>query len=149
MYKNILVAVDGSETSQLALAEALMLAKELTIKLQIIHVVDETFFTTGEVWFDIDQYQAAVKEEGKIVLNKMVALAQKAEVTVESQLIEINEFYERVGGKIMAFAKASHIDLLVIGTHGRRGFRRFMLGSVAEEVIRIATMPVLLIRAKE
>lgn len=149
MYKHILVTTDGSETSNLALQEAIKLSKELKAKLRIVHVADETFFNTGEVWIDIGKYQEAIRKEGQAILYKAMAIAKKADIAADSHLIEINEVPERIADKIIEDAKINKIDVLVIGTHGRRGFRRFMLGSVAEEVARISPVPVLLIRGQE
>lgn len=144
MYKKILVAVDGSETSNFAFQEAIKLAKEQQATLRLIHVVDEYFYTTGTI--DYDEYEKIIKEEGKAILNKLEAQAHNAGVKAESKLLEIAEFAPRISEKIIEESIASKADLIVIGTHGRRGFNRFLLGSVAEGVIRMATIPVLLIR---
>lgn len=141
-----MVAVDGSDTSNLALQEAIQLAKDQKADLRIVHVVDENFVNYGEVYVNYEALYAPYKEEGQKILNKMEDIARQAKIKFDSRLIELKLLEGRVAEKIVAEAKAWSADLLVIGTHGRRGVSHLFLGSIAEGVIRIATMPVLLIR---
>jgi len=147
-YKRIMVAIDGSDTSNLALQEAIKLAKDQKANLQIVHVVDENF-ANYETYVDYDTLCASCREEGQKILDKVTEIVRQSQIEFVSQLIELKPFEGRVAEKIVAAAKAWPTDLLVIGTHGRRGFSHLFLGSVAEGVIRIATMPVLLIRGKQ
>lgn len=148
-YKRIIVAVDGSETSKQALKEAIKLAKEQQAKLRILHVVDENFiYYGGEAYVDHDTLESSIRKEGQKILEKVEAKIRNSNIKFESRLVEIKPFQGRIAEKIIDEAKAWPADLLVIGTHGRRGFSHLLLGSVAEGVIRIATMPVLLIRGK-
>ncbi len=147
MYKQILVAVDDSDTSQLAFQEAIKLAKEQQSTLRLIHVVDEYFYTTGTI--DYLAYEKVIKEQGQLLLTQLKEQAHHAGVKVECKLIEIVEYAPRISEKIVKEAIECKADLIVIGTHGRRGFSRFVLGSVAEGVIRMATIPVLLIRSTQ
>ncbi len=78
----------------------------------------------------------------------MEATARKLHADCESLLVEMKSPQDRVSEKIIEAAKAWPADLLVIGTHGRRGVHHLFLGSVAEEVIHIAPMPILLLRGK-
>ncbi len=147
IYKKILVAVDGSETSTLAMQEAINLAKDQQATLRIIYVADA--FVVGDgVHFDFEQYENTVRGYGMAILNKMKPLAQEVGVTVESDIIENTEHSVRIPEKIVEEANAWHANLLVVGTHGRRGFNRLVLGSVAEGIIRMASTPVLLVRGK-
>ena len=146
MYQKILVAVDGSDTSTQAVQEAIELATNQQAKLRIIYVADSNVVVGDGVRFDFEQYENAVRGYGLAILNKMESLAQSKDVTVESSIIENSEHSVRIPEKIIQDANTWHADLLVIGTHGRRGFSRFMLGSVAEGIIRIAQTPVLLVR---
>lgn len=148
VYKKILVAVDGSETSTLAMQEAINLAKDQQATLRIIYVADAFVVVGDGVHFDFEQYENAVRGYGMAILNKMESLAQKAGVTVESGIIENTEHSVRIPEKIVQDANAWQADLLVVGTHGRRGFNRLVLGSVAEGIIRMASTPVLLVRGK-
>lgn len=146
MYKHMLVAVDGSETSNLAFQEALKLAKDQKATLLLIHVADEYFNTTGEAVFDYAKYETAIRFQGQTILNNLKKKAQEAGINVETKLIEIVEYNPRISDKIVEESIAAKADLIVIGTHGRRGFTHLIMGSVAEGVIRAATIPVLLIR---
>lgn len=149
MYNKILVPIDASATSALALEEAIKLAKVHKATICLVHVVDIFILTTGELTSNYPAFEAAVKETGRLLLAKMEKLVRDADVSVEQHLIEINDYFTRVPEKIIAECKKHHADLIVIGTHGRRGFSRFMLGSVAEGVVRMASVPVLLIRSPE
>jgi nucleotide-binding universal stress UspA family protein len=148
IYKKILAAVDGSETSTLAMQEAINLAKDQQATLRIIYVADAFVVVGDGVHFDFEQYENTVRGYGMTILNEMESLAQEAGVTVESCIIENTEHSVRIPEKIVQDANAWHADLLVVGTHGRRGFNRLVLGSVAEGIIRMASTPVLLVRGK-
>ena len=146
MYKHIAVAVNGSETSYVALKEATTLAKAQKADLCLIHIVDN--LTDKAFKLDIPEYKKALLQEDRDKLNKMLAMAKTAGVNAIGHLTEMDTLQERISEKILEEAQQWHADLLVIGTHGRRGFSRLFLGSVAEAIIRMASIPVLLIRAK-
>jgi len=148
MYKNILVAVDGSSTSDRALQEAVKLAKELDSKLRIVVVVEQVMLTEEVQYINYNEIHKAVVGYGRGVLKKAGDAAHKAGVEAETRLIESKGFGERVTDVIAHEADAWPADLIVIGTHGRRGFNHLLMGSVAEGVVRVATKPVLLIRGK-
>lgn len=148
MYKHILVAVDGSSTSDLALQEAAKLAMELKAQLRIVTVV-ETVMLTGEAeYVDFNDVRKAAINYGREVMNKAKQAAKEAGVEAETKLIEIKRAGDRVTDMIAKEADAWPADLIVISTHGRRGFNRLLMGSVAEGMMRIATKPVLLIRGQ-
>lgn len=146
MYKNIMLAIDGSEVSNCAIEEIIKLSKDQDINLRIIHVVDESIYSSG---FDLD-YASLLKlaiEEGQDILDKATKkIEAQSTIVVEKQLLELKQLRGRVSEIIVKEAKKWPAELLVVGTHGRRGFSRFFLGSVADNIIRIATVPVLLIR---
>ncbi len=148
MYKHILVAVDGSSTSDLALQEAAKLAKVLKAKLRIMVVVEEVILSGEAEYVDIKEIRKAVIGYGQEALNKAKLMAHEVGVEAETKLIETKRFGDRVTELIAKEADAWPTDLIVIGTHGRRGFNHLLMGSVAEGVVRIATKPVLLIRGK-
>jgi nucleotide-binding universal stress UspA family protein len=148
MYKRILVAVDGSDTSQLALQEALNLTKESGGQLHIVHVVDEVTFDLYQEVVDPGEIQKAIIKSGEEILNKAQIAVRAANVKAETRLLEIEKLGRRVPDMIAQEADAWPADLIVIGTHGRHGFNHLLMGSVAEGVVRIATKPVLLIRGK-
>lgn len=148
MYKHILIAVDDSDTSHQALQEAIKLTKEHHAKLRIIHIADEQLIDYLGVGIDYNMYATSMKGYGQKILKNMKKIARQANIEFDTQLIELKTFQGRIEEKIIEAAEAWPADLLVMGTHGRRGFNHFLLGSVAEGVVRIAPIPVLLIRGK-
>ncbi len=147
MYKHILVAVDGSSTSKLALNEAIRLASDQHATIRIVHVVDLIpTYTDLETPNQLVQYQDALREIGQKTLSESRALVEKSAIQAEGLMHVIETAGEHVYDAIAAEATRWPADLIVIGTHGRRGVRRFILGSVAEGVVRVATKPVLLVR---
>jgi len=148
MFKRILVAVDGSHTAELALQEAIKLAKELQAKLRIVHAVDIVNINLGAEFPNPPEISDALIKSGQRILRKAEAVASEAGIAVETRLIEIDTLNHRIPEMIAADAEAWPADLIVICTHGRRGLSHLLLGSVAEGVVRVATKPVLLIRGK-
>lgn len=128
------------------LDSAINLAKELHAKLEILHIVDEDYIASGETYFDYDKYDAVLRKHGQKILANAREIAQKSQIEFENKLIELEPTQGRVAEKIIDEAKLWSADLIVIGSHGRRGFNRLLMGSVAESVIRISTIPVLIIR---
>ncbi len=150
MYKRILVAVDGSEISNLALKEAIRLAKDQRAALRLIHVVDvmPAYITMGEIPYSIDAYQKSMRDAGRKVLAACAAKAKAGRVKFDTKFVVIAGLTTRIWEVINKDAKRWRADLIVIGTHGRRGFDRLFLGSVAEGVIRLAGKPVLVIHGR-
>ncbi|MEQ6341507.1 MAG: universal stress protein [Gammaproteobacteria bacterium] len=146
MYNHILVPVDGSSTSDLAVQEAIKLAKDQQqTQLRFVHVVEEArVFWYGEGYSDIVSLQTSLREAGKNILGKAETLAQQAGVTSQTKLLDADG--ERTARVIVEEAQSWPADVVVMGTHGRRGFDHLIFGSVAEGVVRIAPMPILLIR---
>lgn len=147
MYGRILVAFDGSPISNLALKESIGLAKEMRAELRVVHVIDEATLNWNAEVADIAEIQA--RTAGEKVLSKAASVALEEGVKAETKLLEIETRGHRVSEIIVREAAAWPADLIVIGTHGRRGFSRLFLGSVAEGVARIATKPVLLVRSED
>ena len=148
MYARILVAIDESETSDIAFQEAVSLAKDQKAALRIVHVIDVSpAYLTVETPYPFVEYQKAMQEAGEKLLANRVATARAAGVEVDSKLVTIELYGERIYEVIEEQCKQWPADLIVIGAHGRRGARHLMLGSVAEGLTRIATKPVLLIRS--
>jgi nucleotide-binding universal stress UspA family protein len=147
-YKRILVAVDGSDTANLALHEAIQLTKNQKATLRIIYVVDESVIIYTDGYVDFETLWSAYKEEGQDLLSRINDQVKEEHIDFETCLVVLKSQEGRLAEKIITEAQDWHADLLVIGTHGRHGISRFFLGSVAERVLRIATMPVLLIRGQ-
>jgi nucleotide-binding universal stress UspA family protein len=145
MYKKILVPVDGSTASQRGLAEAIKLAKALNASLRLIHVVDEFVMTVA---YSPVPYEPNFNEA---LLKLGASTLKKAEDAVIAQGLKPEvELIEMLGGraadKIVEQAQRWGADLIVMGTHGRRGVRRLVMGSDAELVVRESPVPVLLVR---
>jgi nucleotide-binding universal stress UspA family protein len=149
MYQRILVPFDGSITSQQGLEEALRLSGLTGGRLRLIHVVDELKYVTGFEPFAV--YSAdlvpLMTQAGSQMLEQGRQQARLAGVEVESVLF--TSLAGRVSELVAQEARAWKADLIVMGTHGRRGFERAMLGSDAEQLLRIAPVPVLLVRASK
>jgi nucleotide-binding universal stress UspA family protein len=146
MYKHILVAVDGSETSDAALRNATGLARALGSQLRIVYVTEELPLSLDFPATLGDEWRKTIAREGRAVLDRAESAARKAAVSPETRLLESVRSHDRVADFVVAEAEAWPADLIVIGTHGRRGLARLILGSVAEGVARTASMPVLLVR---
>ena len=145
MYKRILVPVDGSETSTKALVAALQLARESGGRVRLVHTLDELAYLSG---FEVsgDLIRLAREYAGKL-LQDALEVAKSAGVPADSKLVE--GAGARLGEVVASEAQAWEADLVVVGTHGRRGVSRVLLGSGAEQVLRLAPVPVLAVRATD
>ena len=147
MYKKILVPIDGSPTSNLGLNEAIKLAKDQGAKLRLFHLVDEYYaVSSSDIASSADDLIEALRQGGKKILEKAETLARRDGLTPESVMIE--SFGGRAADFIVQQAKKWGADLIVLGTHGRRGAKRLVMGSDAEQVVRTTRVPVLLVRSK-
>jgi nucleotide-binding universal stress UspA family protein len=149
MYKRIIVPVDGSTTSNRALTAALQLARETGGQVRLLFVVEEMAYLGGYDQFGGYSGDVAriVRESGQKVLTDSMAIAAAAGVQADHVLFDT--FRQRLGEVVADAAKAWNADLVVVGTHGRRGIGRVLMGSGAEEIIRMAPVPVLVIRARD
>ncbi|WP_027211288.1 universal stress protein [Burkholderia sp. WSM2232] len=147
MYKKILVAVDGSATSSRALAAAVDLARESGARLQPVFVVDVPLMAYDVPGYDPSSIRNALVDEGKQVLADATALMAASGVKGPPRMLETELTGDDVAHRVQLAAQEFGADLVVMGTHGRRGVQRLMLGSVAERFVRMATCPVLLVSA--
>ena len=150
MYKRIAVAVDGSKTSDKALQEAIGLASEMGAKILLLHVCEEIpamWEPGGMNMMPTQDIMQVIADAGKELLAKLEQQVAGRGLAVETRLAET--LGGRAGSIISEEAKRWNADLLVVGTHGRKGVDHILMGSVAEGVIRTAAMPVLLVRGKE
>jgi nucleotide-binding universal stress UspA family protein len=141
MYRRILVPVDGSPTSNKALTAALQLARDAGGRVRLVHVVDELAYIGGYdayIGYSADLIRIA-QEVGTKILNDAMTIAQAAGVEVDQVLFE--KYGEHLGETVANAAKLWNADLIVVGTHGRRGIGRMFLGSGAEQIIRLAHQP--------
>jgi nucleotide-binding universal stress UspA family protein len=145
MFKRILVPVDGSETSTAALKAALQTAGEAGGRVRVVHVLDELAYVSGYDYGG-DLLRIA-REQAAKVIGAGLAMGTSAGVPCDSRLLEAPG--RRLGDVVAEAAQAWEADLVVVGTHGRRGVGRVLLGSGAEQVIRSALVPVLVIRGAD
>ena len=147
-YKRILVPVDGSRASNRGLREAIRLAKGQKASLQLVHVVDEhsALLSGAEVgaYYMVDLIPE-LKRRGRQILSQGEALARRQGLKCTTVLLET--LAGPAADLIVRQAKKWRADLIVIGTHGRRGVRRLLMGSDAEQIVRTAPVPVMLVRA--
>lgn len=149
MYQRILVPVDDSPTSSAALEEAIRLAGLTHARLRLVHVVDEQSFAMAA---DASagcsgEYLEDLRAVGNALLVRLQAHARRAGLEVDTAL------YDSLSGTVheLVVNEACEwpADLIVAGTHGRRGVSRLVLGSSAESIVRLSPVPVLLVRAPE
>jgi nucleotide-binding universal stress UspA family protein len=148
-FRHILVPVDGSSSSNKALDEAIRLAVFSGAKISLMHVIDDLSHVTGfEPATDyVQQMIPLMRAAGEELLAKHGEKVLAHGLPVECVLIA--EGSGRVFEHVAEQARFSHVDLIVLGSHGRRGVKRVLLGSDAEQIIRHAPVPVLVVRAKD
>ncbi|MGC2049239.1 MAG: universal stress protein [Gallionella sp.] len=146
MYQRILVPVDGSATSERALQEAIKLAAGNSL-LRLVYVLEEIYSLDAEAYAFVDYpaLQEAMRNTGERILAQGAKKVQQSGSKVETAVLDVSG--ERVASVIDSEAMNWRADLIVIGTHGRSGISRLLLGSVAEGVARGTSVPVLLVRA--
>jgi nucleotide-binding universal stress UspA family protein len=148
MYQNILVPIDGSVTAALGLREAIDLARALGGRIRLLHVVNTTPWLGGDVSPALfDDLITQLRSTGECILHEATRTANAADIEVDTRIIEAPG--ERAGEMVVAEASSWPAQLIVCGTHGRRGLKRLLLGSDAEYIVRHTPVPVLLIRARE
>lgn len=148
MYKRIMVAIDSSPTANKALKEAVQLAKSVGAELCIVHAEDESLLEQHGMgigsYIDVAKAETAIRAAGNRLLDDAAALAAAEGVKAERQLFESGK--KRVPDLIAEGAREWQADLIIVGTHGRRGFERMIVGSVAEKLVRVANTSLLLVR---
>ena len=150
MYRKILVPVDGSATSDRGFQEALSLAQQTGATLLILHVADTFPLTVGMEMATADTWQqvsVALRKHGQDIVDRAHRAAVARHVAAENRLVEGST--GQVADAIIETARLAQCDLIVMGTHGRRGFSHFALGSDAERVARQSPVPLLLVRHGE
>ena len=148
MYKSILVPTDGSAFSDAAIQEAAKLAKELGSKVVLFYAaphhlppLTEGFSAPGRPK-EIEEAHKAIEREGKTMLASAASNVKLAGVAVEQQCTVSNSPYEA----IIEAAKKFQCELIIMGSHGRRGLSGVLLGSETQKVLTHSTIPVLVVR---
>lgn len=146
MYQRILVPIDGSATAERALEEAIKLAAGKA-QLRLIYVIEEGYplDAEGYAFIDYATLQEAFRQTGERALAQAAEKVRRSGMKAETALLDVPG--KRTASVIDGDAQSWKADLIAIGTHGRSGVGRLLLGSVAEEVVRGASVPVLLVRA--
>ncbi|MBG9390209.1 universal stress protein [Caenimonas aquaedulcis] len=147
MYQRILVPIDGSSTANRALTAAIELAQQSGARLRVVYVLEASFYLGGYDMYGsyTDELIKAMRTLGDSVVADGLAIAKAAGVQADCMVFD--KFGERLGDAVANAARLWNADLVVVGTHGRRGIGRVMLGSGAEQIIRMSPVPVLVIRS--
>ncbi|MBW4048213.1 MAG: universal stress protein [Proteobacteria bacterium] len=140
MYSHLFVAIDGSPVGGAALQHAIELAREQHARLHVAHVMD----MLGMTWAT-DEILESQRQFGQGLLDQACANARKLGVQSESSLLHTAVVGQRPAEVLAEQARAVAADLVVLGSHGRRGMSHLFLGSVAEGVARLCPMPVLIV----
>lgn len=155
LFKRILVAIDGSAYSELALQHADALAGALKAKLSVVYVVPDLtqlYLSAGRAWMFTDQAQlqaqlsreqARLREQGEFILKEAI---ERCEHCTQAHTVLREAGRHLIGECIREVAEQEKAELIVMGTHGHTGLRKFLLGSVAEDVAQQARQPILLVR---
>ncbi len=144
LFQKILVPVDGSSTSNKALEQALQIAQQHHSQLRLLHAIDElanlsSYEYSGTIL-------ASARQQAQQLLQQALATAQAHQVPADTRLAD--ESGQRLGQTVADEARLWGADLIVVGTHGRRGVGRVLLGSGAEQILRMAPVPVLSVRGE-
>ena len=143
--KNILVATDFSEPSAVALAYGRDLARTYNARVHVLHIVEDVLMRYSEAGFALPQMQADLEKVAVRDLEAQITDDDRRTLTV----LPVVESAVNIADAIVRYAKEREIDLIVTGTHGRGAVTHFLMGSVAERVVRSAPCPVLTVRAHE
>ncbi|MFB6183530.1 MAG: universal stress protein [Haloarculaceae archaeon] len=141
-FETLLVPTDGSESALAATERAVDVCEETGASLHVIHVVD-----TNVLWGDVDAARVfdALEDAGEQALHSSIAVAEGHDVqSVRSALLNGSPVRA-----ILDYATEEDVDCIVMGTHGRTGLDRYLLGSVAERVVRLSPVPVLTVSASD
>ena len=151
MYKRIMVAVDDSFMTSQVLQAAIELARSNGAQLAICHAIDETLLAQREVAMmlpnSVGKTEARMRLGAQGFVDKLAAVARGAGIEVEIKLVESEK--KHVSDMLIDAASEWQADLLVLGTHGRRGIERFFVGSVAERLVRKGETSLLLVRGED
>jgi nucleotide-binding universal stress UspA family protein len=146
VLKQILVATDFGESAAVALAYGRDLARTFNARLHVLHAVEDVMLRySPEVGFASPDLQKNIEAAATRDLEKQITEDDRNTLTV----VPVVNTGVNIAAAIVDYAKANQIDLIITGTHGRGAVKHFLMGSVAERVVRTAACPVLTVHAKE
>ncbi len=152
MYKHLVVAVDGSETSANALKHACGVAAAGKARLTLVHVANPAeYMALAPEFLQQDSYEEAAIANGNEVLSAALEITNGAEAGiagVSTHLLLANKGAREMAQELVDYADQQGADLLVLGTHGRTGLMHLLMGSFAETVMRQSHLPLLIIRSE-
>ncbi len=143
-YRNMVIATDGSENTQRAISYGIEIAKLSGATVHALYVVDTSSFSSIPMDAGWEEMYGILRKEGEKAIFEVKERGEAAGVEVREVLWEGHPSTE-----IINFAENNDIDLIVMGTLGKTGLDRFLLGSVAEKVVRNSKVPVLVVRGGE
>ena len=149
MFKRILVPVDGSDTANKALVAASQMARDSGGRVRLVHVAENPSYVSGYDMYGgcSGERSGVMRESGARILDDAMAIAQAAGIEADNLLCD--QIGERLGEVVADAAVLWNVDLIVVGAHGQRGVDRVVLGSGAEQIIRLAPVPVLVIHSTD
>jgi nucleotide-binding universal stress UspA family protein len=143
-YRNIVIATDGSENNKRAISHGIEIAKLSGATVHALYVVDTSAFSSIPMDAGWEEMYEILKREGEKAVFEVKELGEASGVEVREVLLEGHPSNE-----IINFAENNNVDLIIMGTLGKTGLDRFLMGSVAEKVIRGSKVPVLVVRGEE
>jgi len=144
LYRNIVIETDGSENSRKAISCGIEIAKISVATVYIIHVVD-TLSVVSDIWTaGKDLIHDMMIRDGKKILSETKKTIEDSGVEVKDVLLNGHP-----GEEIIKFAENNNMDLIVMGTLGATGLEKFLMGSVAEKVVRHSKVPVMVVRNQD
>ena len=143
-YRNIVIATDGSENSKKAISYGIGIARLSGATVHTLYVVDTSTFSSIPMDGGWEEMYEVLRKEGERAVSKVKKLGEASGVNVRDAVLEGHPSSE-----IITFAENNNVDLIVVGTLGKTGLDRFLMGSVAEKVMRSSKIPVLIVRGEE
>jgi nucleotide-binding universal stress UspA family protein len=140
IISKILVAIDGSDASMDAAEHAISISKEYNAELYALHVIRTDVDLYGP--HETSEYMTKMRDEGRKYLDKVQFKANEKNIQIKTVIIPS----KNISGGLLDYAEENNIDLIVVGTRGRSGFKRLLLGSVASHVVTYAHCPVLVVK---
>ena len=144
-YQNILVPVDGSDISLSAVKNAAQIAQAFSGQLTLISLVTEDPFAEADFYYPspiMKEYFVQAYANAEKSLKQAQTIASENGITANTQIVKGNVSEEG----IIDTAEKLKIDLIVMGSHGRKGFQKFLLGSFAQDVLKGTKLPVLIVK---